>query len=87
MASIERRSGSAGGFVCTWDILDGLRRESPLTVLQVQKRHRKERWDCMNVCVKSSYFSLSAHYIPFPGGRNIKHAEVIRKKKGRRTGT
>lgn len=33
----ESRPGSAGGFVCTWDILDGLFREGLLTALQVQR--------------------------------------------------
>lgn len=34
---IESKSGSAGGFVCTWDILDGFCRKSLVTVLQVQR--------------------------------------------------
>jgi len=52
---VECRPASAGGFVCTWDISDGLCREGLLTALQVQR----DMWRKKDGIVRSVYVCVS----------------------------
>lgn len=42
MAPQKARPASAGSFVCTWDILDGLHRKALLTAFAGAKRYAEE---------------------------------------------